>query len=703
MRHEVDLEVGGRRLSLETGRIAKQADGAVVVKYNDTVVLVTAVSAHSMREGQDFFPLTVEYQEKAFATGKIPGGFFKREGRQSADEILTCRVIDRPIRPLFPEGYMYETQIIATVLSADRAGAPDVASLIGASAAVHISNIPFDGPIAGVRVGRIGGKLVANPSLDDLEGSDLNVLMAAKRDSIVMVEGGGNQIPEDELLEALYFGHDQIVPIIAMQDELRKLAGNKEKRAFVPPSISDSVLEQVRKIAEPLLRKAYSFTAKQERYANLDLAKAEFKATISEDLAAHGSEVSRAYSRVKEDIVRGDIVEHSKRVDGRTLDVVRPITIETGILPRTHGSALFTRGETQSIVVATLGTSADVQRIDALLGDIKKRFMLHYNFPPYSVGETKMLRSAGRREIGHGALAERALLPVLPTQEEFPYTLRVVSEITESNGSSSMASVCGASLSLMDAGVPIKASVAGVAMGLIAENGKFSVLTDILGDEDHLGDMDFKVAGTKKGVTAVQMDIKIAGIPREVMKDALIKARAARLHILGEMDKAIEGPRGQMSQHAPRIETLHIHPDKIRDLIGPGGKVIRSIVERTGCKIDVSDDGTVLVASSDGVAMREALDIIAGITASPEVGRIYNGTVRRIADFGAFVEILPGTDGLLHVSQIDEQRVEQVRDFLKEGDKIPVKVLEVDRSGKIRLSLKEAKRELASQQEKASA
>jgi polyribonucleotide nucleotidyltransferase len=704
MRHEVALEVGGRRLSLETGRIAKQADGAVVVTYNDTVVLVTAVSAHSMRDGQDFFPLTVEYQEKAFAAGKIPGGFFKREGRQSADEILVCRCIDRPIRPLFPEGYMYETQIIATVLSADRSGAPDVASLIGASAAVHISNIPFDGPIAGVRVGRVGGKLIANPSLDDLEKSDLNILMAAKRDSIVMVEGGGNQIPENELLEALYFGHDQIVPICAMQDELRKLAGNKEKRKFVPPSISDEVLAQVRKMAEPLLRKAYSNTAKLERYAALDAAKAEFKAGLPEGFAeAHGSEVSRAYSHVKETIVRGDIVDNAKRVDGRTLDVVRPISIETGILPRTHGSALFTRGETQAIVVATLGTSADVQRIDALLGDIKKRFMLHYNFPPYSVGETKMLRSAGRREIGHGALAERSLLPVLPSAEEFPYTLRVVSEITESNGSSSMASVCGASLSLMDAGVPIKAAVAGVAMGLIAENGKFSVLTDILGDEDHLGDMDFKVAGTKNGVTAVQMDIKIAGIPREVMKDALEKAHKARLHILAEMEKAIEGPRGQMSQHAPRIETLRIHPDKIRDLIGPGGKVIRSIVEQTGCKIDVSDDGTVLVASSDGVAMRQALDIIAGITASPEVGRIYNGTVRRIADFGAFVEILPGTDGLLHVSQIDEKRVEAVRDFLKEGDKIPVKVLEVDRQGKIRLSLKEAKREMAAQQEKASA
>ncbi len=694
MRHQVDLEVGGRRLSIETGRIAKQADGAALVTYNDTVVLVSAVSAHSMREGQDFFPLTVEYQEKAFAAGKIPGGFFKREGRQSADEILICRCIDRPMRPLFPEGYMYETQIIATVLSADRAGSPDVISLIGASAAVHLSSIPFDGPIGGVRVGRVGGKLIANPTVDQLEESDLNILLAAKADSIVMVEGGGKQIPEDEVLEALYFGHDQIIPIVKIQNDLRALAG-KTKREFTPPSISDDVLRRVRELAEPALRKAYSFTDKLERYANLDKAKAEFKASLPPELVERGSEVSRAYSHVKETIVRGDIVNKSKRVDGRSLDVVRPISIETGILPRTHGSALFTRGETQAIVVATLGTSADTQRIDALLGDVKKRFMLHYNFPPYSVNEAKMLRSAGRREIGHGALAERAISAVLPTQEEFPYTIRVVSEITESNGSSSMASVCGSSLSLMDAGVPIKASVAGVAMGLIAEDGKFTVLTDILGDEDHLGDMDFKVAGTTKGITAVQMDIKIAGLPREVMHDAVHKARTARLHILSEMDKALRGPREEMSVHAPRIETIHIHPDKIRDLIGPGGKVIRGIVDQTGCKIDVSDDGTVLVASSDGEAMRQALDIIQGITASPEVGRIYSGTVRRIADFGAFVEILPGTDGLLHISQIDEKRVESVREFLKEGDKIPVKVLEVDRQGKIRLSLKEARREMS--------
>ncbi|HEY2775438.1 MAG TPA: polyribonucleotide nucleotidyltransferase [Candidatus Binatia bacterium] len=701
MRHEVALEIGGRRLSLETGRVAKQADGAVLATYNDTVVLISAVSLRTMREGQDFFPLTVEYQEKAFAAGKIPGGFFKREGRQSADEILICRCIDRPIRPLFPEGYMYETQVIATVLSADRAGSPDVLSLIGASAALHISNIPFDGPIGGVRVGRIGGKLVANPSLDDLETSDINILIAAKSDSIVMVEGGGQQIPEDELLEALYFGADQIVPICRMQDELRKLAG-RGKREFVAPTVSDDVLARVRELAEPGLRKAYSFTEKLERYANLDKAKAEFKASVPEELAERGSEVSRAYSRVKEDIVRMDIAKAGKRVDGRTLDVVRPISVETSVLPRTHGSALFTRGETQAIVVATLGTSSDVQRIDALLGDIKKRFMLHYNFPPYSVGEAKMLRSAGRREIGHGALAERAISAVLPSAEEFPYTLRVVSEITESNGSSSMATVCGASLSLMDAGVPIKGAVAGVAMGLIFEDGKYSVLTDILGDEDHLGDMDFKVAGTGKGVTAVQMDIKIAGIPREVMRDALYKARTARLHVLSEMAKALSTPRGEMSEHAPRIETMRIHPDKIRDLIGPGGKVIRGIVEQTGCKIDVSDDGTVLVASSDGTAMRQAIDIIQGITASPEVGRVYNGTVRRIADFGAFVEILPGTDGLLHISQIDEKRVENVREFLKEGDKIPVKVLEVDRQGKIRLSLKEARREMA-EREKESA
>jgi len=696
MRHEVSLEVGGRRLVLETGKIAKQADGAVMVSYNDTTVLVTAVSAHSAREGQDFFPLTVEYQEKTFAAGKIPGGFFKREGRPGTEEVLVCRCIDRPMRPLFPEGYLFETQVIATVLSADRAGSPDVISLLGASAALHVSNIPFGGPVGAVRVGRLDGKLIVNPTVDELETCDINLLVAAKRDTIVMVEGGANQVPEDEILEALFFAQEQILPICDLQEELRRLAGNP-KRAFTSPTIAPEVLERVRQLAEPGLRKAYSFTEKMERYGALDAFKKEFRSTIPEDLADRGSEVSAAYSRVKEDIVRGDILEKGHRVDGRTLEVVRPITVETGLLPRTHGSALFTRGETQAIVVATLGTSADEQRIDALLGDKKKSFMLHYNFPPYSVGEAKMLRSAGRREIGHGALAERALLPVLPAKADFPYTLRVVSEITESNGSSSMATVCGGSLSLMDAGVPIKAAVAGVAMGLICEGDKFAVLTDILGDEDHLGDMDFKVAGTAAGITAVQMDIKIEGLSHDVMREALYRACTARLHVLAEMNKVLAAPRGEMSKHAPRIETVHIHPDKIRDLIGPGGKVIRGIVDETGCKIDVSDDGTVLVASADGDAMKRALDIIQGITASPEVGRIYQGTVRRITDFGAFVEILPGTDGLLHISQLEDRRVDNVRDVLKEGEKIPVKVLEVDRQGKIRLSLKEARREMATE------
>ena len=695
MEHSVDLEIGGRRLSISTGKIAKQADGAVVIDYSDTTVLVTAVSAHKPREGFDFFPLTVEYQEKAFAAGKIPGGFFKREGRPGTSEILTCRVIDRPMRPLFPEGYRNETQIIATVMSADRAGAPDVISLIGASAALSISDIPFDGPVGAVRVGRVDGKLVANPSEDDLENSDLDILMAAKREAIVMVEGGAQMVPEEEILEALDFGHKAILPILDAQDELVAKCG-KTKREYTPPVIDPAIVEKVRELATPGLREAYKNTEKLERYAAVDAAKAAFLDALPEDLAENLADVKAAFSQVKGEIVRGDIVADGHRVDGRATDQVRPISIETKVLKRTHGSALFTRGETQAIVVATLGTGADEQRIDALLGDYKKRFMLHYNFPPYSVGEAKMLRSAGRREIGHGALAERALKPVLPDQESFPYTIRVVSEITESNGSSSMASVCGGSLSLMDAGVPVAGAVAGVAMGLIREDGKYTVLTDILGDEDHLGDMDFKVAGTTEGITAVQMDIKIDGIPAEVMRDAMIAAREARLHILGEMAKAIETPRTEISEHAPRIETMHIPTDKIRDLIGPGGKVIRGIQEETGCKVDVDDSGTVTVASADGPALTRAIDMIEGITASPEVGRIYDGKVRKITDFGAFVEILPGTDGLLHISQLAETRVATVRDVVKEGEQIPVKVLEVDRQGKIRLSLKEARRDLAS-------
>ncbi len=693
MAHQVTLELGGRTLTLETGKVAKQANGAVMVSYNDTTVLVTAVSSTQVREGIDFFPLTVEYQEKMFAAGKIPGGFFKREGRPGAHEILTCRVIDRPIRPLFPEGYKFETQIIATVMSADRAGSPDVISLIGASAALTISDIPFDGPIGAVRVGRIDGQLVLNPSVDDLEASDIDLLVAARREAIVMVEGGAKMVPEDEILEALYFAHESILPILDMQEELKRAAG-VPKRQFSPPPTDEELARRVCEMAQAGLEQAYSHTDKLERYAAVGAFERRFMESLPEDLVGREEEVTRALEKAKKQFVRGRIVTTSKRIDGRGLTDVRPISIDLGFLPRTHGSALFTRGETQAVVVTTLGTSSDEQRIDSLYGDVWKRFLLHYNFPPYCVGEAKMLRSPGRREIGHGALAERALSKVLPPQEEFPYTIRVVSEITESNGSSSMATVCGGSLSLMDAGVPISAPVAGVAMGLIREEDRVVVLSDILGDEDHLGDMDFKVAGTAEGITAVQMDIKIDGISRDVMRDALYQARENRLHILGEMAKAIPGPRGEMSKHAPRIEVIHINPEKIRDVIGPGGKVIRSIVQDTGCKIDVDDDGAVSIASADAHALEKAIAIIEGITQSPEVGRIYHGTVRKVVDFGAFVEILPGTDGLLHISQLADERVRSVTDVVKEGDNIPVKVLEVDRQGKIRLSLKEALREL---------
>jgi polyribonucleotide nucleotidyltransferase len=693
---KVAIELGGRTLTFETGRIAKQADGAVLVSHSDTVVLVTAVSDTHAREGADFFPLTVEYQEKAFAAGKIPGGFFRREGRPGADEILTCRVIDRPIRPLFPAGYRNETQIIATVMSADRAGNPDVLSLCGASTALTISDIPFDGPIAGLRVGRIGGRFIVNPTVDEQEECEIDILVAARRDAIVMVEGGAKMIPEDEILEALFFAHEAVQPVLDAQEELRAAIG-RPKREFVAPKHDEALLAKVRELATPGLVKAYGNPDKLERYAALDAFKADFKSQLPPDLAERGAEVAEALDKVKKEIVRSDIVHKGKRLDGRGLHDVRQISVDVGFLPRTHGSALFTRGETQAVVVTTLGTAADEQRIDALHGDVYKRFMLHYNFPPYSVGEAKMLRTPGRREIGHGALAERALKPVLPSAEVFPYTIRIVSEVTESNGSSSMASVCGGALSLMDAGVPIQAPVAGVAMGLIREGTKFTVLSDILGDEDHLGDMDFKIAGTAEGITAVQMDIKIEGLSRDVMRDALYQARASRLHVLNEMGKALPASRAEIAKHAPRIETIKIDPDKIRDVIGPGGKVIRSIVADTGCKIDVSDDGTVKIASADGEMMQKAIDIVRGLTASPEVGRIYDGKVRKIVEFGAFVEILPGTDGLLHISQISEERVRSVSDVLKEGDQIPVKVLEVDRQGKIRLSLKEARRDLNEQ------
>jgi polyribonucleotide nucleotidyltransferase len=692
MQQKVEADFHGRRLSIETGRVAKQAGGAVLVQLGETVVLVTATASRMPREGIDFFPLTCDYVEKTFAAGKIPGGFFKREGRQAEKEILTSRLIDRPTRPLFPKGFRCETQVIATVLSHDRENDPDMISMLGASAALSLSDIPWNGPIAAVRVGRVGGSLLINPTTTQLADSDLNLIVAASREAIVMVEGGTRMLPEAQLLEALFAAHDAAQPLIDMQEELVRQAG-KPKRQVEPPALDAALEAAVQEYALPKLRAALAKPVKQERYAALDETHDEAQVTLGGDDPARQKLVGELVDKVKKQVVREAIIREGRRVDGRGLTDVRPISCEVEVLPRTHGSALFTRGETQALVVTTLGTSSDEQKIDALIGEHYKKFMLHYNFPPFSTGETKFLRGPGRREIGHGALAERALLPVLPDEADFPYTIRIVSEVLESNGSSSMATVCGGSLSLMQAGVPVKAAVAGVAMGLIKEGEEVRVLSDILGDEDHLGDMDFKVAGTRDGVTAVQMDIKIGGVTRAIMQQALEQARAARLHILGKMDEALPAARPELSTYAPRIVTLRIKTDRIRDLIGPGGKTIRGIVEETGCKIDVEDDGTVLVASSDGASMQRAIDRIRGLTAEAEVGKIYRGTVRRVVDFGAFVEIMPGTDGLVHISQLANERVRQVSDVVREGDVIDVKVLEVDRSGKIRLSRKEALRD----------
>jgi polyribonucleotide nucleotidyltransferase len=688
----VQIDFHGRPLTVETGRMAKQAGGAALVQFGESVVLVTATALASAREGIDFFPLTCDYQEKTFAAGKIPGGFFKREGRPAEKEILTSRLIDRPLRPLFPKGFNCETQVIATVLSHDRENDPDMIALLGASTAVVLSDIPWNGPIAAVRIGRIDGQFVINPTTSQLGSSEMNVIVAGSRDAIVMVEGGANMVPENVLLEALFAAHQAMQPLIALQENLRSAVG-KPKRTVAVPSVDAELDRRVRDAALPGLRVALAKSGKHERYAGLDAARDDVVASLGEGLPERAKSVGALFDRLKKDVVRETIIHDRRRLDGRGLADVRPITCEVEILPRTHGSALFTRGETQALVVTTLGTSSDEQKIDALIGETYKKFMLHYNFPPFSTGEVKFLRSPGRREIGHGALAERALAPVLPEEADFPYTIRIVSEVLESNGSSSMATVCGGSLSLMDAGVPVKAAVAGVAMGLIKEGEEIRVLSDILGDEDHLGDMDFKVAGTEQGVTAVQMDIKIGGVTRAVMQQALEQARAARLHILGIMNTRLSGPRGELSTYAPRIITIHIKPDRIRDLIGPGGKVIRGITEETGVKIDVEDDGTVLVASADGDSMQKAIDRIRAITAEAEVGKIYRGTVRKIVDFGAFVEIFPGTDGLVHISQLANERVRKVSDVLKEGDVINVKVLEVDRSGKIRLSRKEALKE----------
>jgi polyribonucleotide nucleotidyltransferase len=688
------IELGGRTLTIETGKMAKQADGAVVLRYGDTMVLVTAVANQTAREGIDFLPLTVEYVEKTAAAGKIPGGYFKREGRPTENEILTCRLIDRPSRPLFPKVWRNETQIIGTVLSYDKENPSDVLAMCGAATALHISNIPWAGPYAAVRVGRINHQFVVNPTFAEREKSELDLVVAATRDAIVMVEGGCAQLSEDVMIDALLFAHQACQPILDLIEKIRAAVGRPKREA--PVAVKDpAIAARVKEIGYEKLKAAIAIRDKLERNQTVSNVEKEIVESLkSQLLDAEGKprekEIRSAVHDLHKKYVREMAVKDGVRIDGRKTHEIRHISSEVGLIPRTHGSSLFTRGETQALVSTTLGTAQDVQRIDSLLGDVEKRFMLHYNFPPFSTGEAKMMRSASRREIGHGNLAERALARVLPRYEDFPYTIRIVSEILESNGSSSMASVCGGCLSLMDAGVPIVEPVAGIAMGLIKEGEGLAVLSDILGDEDHLGDMDFKVTGTRHGITALQMDIKIQGLSREILQKALYQARDGRLHILGKMAEALTAPREELSRHAPRIFTLTVKPDRIRDIIGPGGKMIRAIIEQTGVAIDVQDDGTVSIASSDDASAKKAIDIIKGLTTEPEVGQFYMGVVRRIVDFGAFVEILPGTDGLIHISELDQKRVNKVTDVINEGDEVMVKVISIDRQGKIRLSRKEA-------------
>ena len=689
MGHVYEKEVSGRKLSVETGVVARQAGGSVVVRYGDSVVLVTACGTEVPRPGIDFLPLVVDYVEKTFAVGKIPGGFFKREGRLSDYEVLTSRLIDRPIRPLFPKGYYNETQVIATVLSADKENDTGILAMIGASAALSLSDIPFKGPIAGARVGRIDGQLVINPTFPDMEKSDLNIFVAGSRDAILMVEGEASEVSEEEVLNAIFHAHEALVPILEMQELMQAELG-KPKREYKKKSLPEEDHRKIAGIAEKDLREAYGLQVKQERRKRVDeIAEAVRNSFDEAERTEKAPLIAEAFKDLEKKIVRGKILAEKKRIDGRGLADVRKIECSVGVLPRTHGSALFARGETQVLVTATLGTTQDEQRIDSLLGDSKKAFMLHYNFPPFSVGEVKMLRGPARREVGHGALAERAVTKVLPGVQEFPYTVRIVSEVLESNGSSSMATVCGASLAMMDAGIPTAGAVSGIAMGLIKEEGQIAVLSDILGDEDHLGDMDFKVAGTSKGITAIQMDIKIGGVSREIMLSALRQAREGRLYILGRMNEVLGVPRQELSPYAPRIYVMTVKTEKIREIIGPGGKVIRGIQEQTGVKIDIDDDGTVKIAAVDAEAAKAAIAIIEGIVQEPEVGKIYDGKVRRIMEFGAFVEIFPGTEGLLHISQISKQRVRAVSDCFKEGDAVKVRVLEVDRDGKMRLSHKE--------------
>jgi polyribonucleotide nucleotidyltransferase len=685
-----EIQFGDHKLTLETGRIAKQASGAVLVSIDDVVVLCTVVGQKNVRPGQDFFPLTVNYQEKTYAAGKIPGGFFRREGRPSEKETLTCRLIDRPLRPLFPKGFLNEVQVICTVMSTDKDQDPDIAAMIGASAALAISGIPFNGPIAGARVGYKDGTYLLNPGYEALKESSLNMVVAGTEAAVLMVESEAAELSEDEMLGAVLFGHQEMQGVIGA---IKELAAEVGKPGWDLPEVvsNDALKSAVEAAVKADLGEAYRVTDKVERVAKVNALRRGLVEQLAggEDSAYTADEVSGAFGSLEKNIVRQRVINGEPRIDGRDLRKVRPIHVEVGMLPKTHGSALFTRGETQAIVVATLGTMRDSALIDALEGTYKDPFMLHYNFPPYSVGEAGFMGGPKRREIGHGRLARRGVEAVLPDPEEFPYTLRVVSEITESNGSSSMASVCGTSLALMDAGVPMKAPVAGVAMGLVKEGSKFAVLTDILGDEDHLGDMDFKVAGTGKGVTALQMDIKIQGITEEIMEAALQQANEARLHILDEMNKVLDKSRDKVSDNAPAMKVLNVHPDKIRDIIGKGGAMIRSIVDETGADIDIEDDGSVKIYAENSDAMDAAVAKIQEITAEAEVGKIYEGKVARIVDFGAFITILPGKDGLLHISQIADERVENVTDYLSEGQDVKVVCLDVDQRGRIKLSMKE--------------
>jgi len=686
---DVTTNIDGKRVNIETGRVAGESSGAVVVTMGETVVLVTVVSTDDVREGIDFVPLTVDFQEMSYAAGKIPGNFFRRDvGRPSEKEVLTSRLIDRPLRPLFPENYNFETQVIASVLSFDKENDPDLLGIFGASAAITISDIPFGGPVGSVRVGRIDGKFIAFPTLEDQEKSDINLIVAGTKTAVVMVEGDGKFVSEDDMLEAIFFGHKSLQPIIDMQIEMREAVG-KEKRHFLPPERDEQLIKKVAVIGEPLIKEVLSYGEKMVRQKKRSKAIDNVIESLKGEYEDEGRQIRDAMYDLEKRLARHMILKEGKRIDGRSFNEVRPIECLVGVLPRVHGSALFTRGETQALVLTTLGTESDEQKIESIYGDYYRKFTFHYNFPPFSVGEAKRLGAPGRREIGHGILARRALLPVLLEKEDFPYAVRVVSEILESNGSSSMASVCGGSLSLMDAGVPIKDPVAGAAMGLISDGDDVAILTDIIGDEDHFGDMDFKVTGTKTGITALQMDIKIDGLKKETMGEALYQAREARMHILNEMDKALSKSRPEISRYAPRITVINIKPEKIREIIGPGGKMIRHITLTTGAQINVDDDGRVLIASTESEGTDKAIEMIKDIVREAEIGKIYLGTVIKIMDFGAFVEILPGSEGLVHISQLANERVNKVTDVLKEGDEVLVKVIDIE-NGKIRLSRKAA-------------